>query len=78
MAVAISAEAELRAGKPTLLFEGRYRTGWSSGNPSTNYDVTPGGQRFVMVKQSEETGSDTFILAQNWFEELKRLVPASD
>ena len=35
------------------------------------YDVTPYGQRFVMVK--EETSQINVILT--WFEELKRLVP---
>jgi len=37
------------------------------------YDISPDGQRFVMVK---EEGRETQIhVVLNWFEELKRLVP---
>jgi Tol biopolymer transport system component len=40
------------------------------------YDVTPDGQRFVMVDASEsEPPPKEIILVQNWFEEVKRLVP---
>ncbi len=74
MAVAISAEPELAAGKPTLLFEGRYLSGLSAGNPATNYDVAPDG-RFVMIRVEERTAPTQLNLVLNWFEELKRLVP---
>jgi len=59
------------AGTPRLLFEGSYQR--SSGG-SAFYDVTPDGQRFVMV-QAQETGSTQIHVILNWFEELKRLVP---
>jgi hypothetical protein len=40
------------------------------------YDVTLDGQRFVMVDASEsEPPPKEIILVQNWFEEVKRLVP---
>jgi len=40
------------------------------------YDVSPDGQRFVMIKQSEEAAALTqIVVVQNWFEELKRRVP---
>ena len=42
------------------------------------YDITPDGQRFLMIKPAETTEegpADQVILVQNWFEELKRLVP---
>ena len=43
------------------------------------YDVPPDGRRFLMVKDLE-AGSDApppqIILVQNWFEELKKRVPA--
>ncbi len=41
-----------------------------------NYDVTPDGQRFVMVQargQQEEATQINVVL--NWFEELKQRVP---
>ena len=43
-----------------------------------NYDIAPDGHRFLMVKPVETTegGSrNDVVLVQNWFEELKRLVP---
>jgi hypothetical protein len=40
------------------------------------YDVTPDGQRFLMVKQSElELPANHWNIVQNWDQELKRLVP---
>ena len=40
------------------------------------YDVTPDGQRFVMVQAAEqEAGATQINVVLNWFEELKRLVP---
>ena len=43
------------------------------------YDVSADGQRFLMIKESsgadERPPSARIILVQNWFEELKRLVP---
>ena len=43
------------------------------------YDVSADGQRFLMVKETsdadERPPSPRIILVQNWFEELKRLVP---
>jgi hypothetical protein len=43
------------------------------------YDVSLNGQRFLMIKESnaaaERPPSPRIILVQNWFEELKRLVP---
>ena len=48
MAVDVSAGAD-SAGPPTLLFEGRYQLKLGAGGAS-NYDVTPNGQGFVMIR----------------------------
>ena len=45
-----------------------------------HYDLSPDGQRFLRLRAGAVT-TDTAtvqeaILVQNWFEELKRLVPA--
>ena len=56
--------------KATVLFE----------KPLTRpgYDVTPDGQRFVMIEIGEsEQAPNQLILVQNWGEELKRLVPTN-
>ena len=40
-----------------------------------NYDVSPDGARFVMVKDDSASGRINVVL--NWNEELKRLVPTN-
>jgi len=54
------------------------RPGYAMGSPIRSYDLSPDGQRFLMVKleQRKPTPVTELILIQNWFEELKRLVPA--
>ena len=46
-----------------------------------SFDVTPDGERFLVVLPAERTEVDTpqprFIVVQNWFEELRRLVPTN-
>ncbi len=76
MAVSLRTEPTLEAKTPTVLFEGSYHYGRSDLTPQ--YDVSPDGQRFVMVKESTDDGesSATHInVILNWDEELKRLVP---
>jgi len=73
MAVDISAQPGFSAGKPRMLFEGQYV---SPPVPVANYDVSSDGQRFLMLKPSEQTAAPTQInVVLNWFEELKRRVP---
>ena len=74
MAVDIATQPGFAAGKPKALFEGQYLQ-----TPGTvpNYDVSPDGQRFLMLKPSEqEQAAPTQInVVLNWFEELKQKVP---
>jgi hypothetical protein len=72
--VDVRADGGFSTGKPRLLFE---RPGYSLGGPIRGYDLSQDGQRFLMVKyeQSKPTPVTEMILVQNWFEELKRLVP---
>ena len=73
MVVDITTEASLSVGTPRLLFEGRY---WSTSWSLTNYDVSPDGQRFLMVKEDSRPVTQMNVV-QNWFEELRRLVPTN-
>jgi serine/threonine-protein kinase len=73
MAVDIATHPSFAAGKPRVLFEGRYEP---SPATSPNYDVSPDGQRFLMLKSAEAGEAPTQInVVLNWFEELKRRVP---
>ncbi len=72
MVVGIKTEPTFTGGSPVVLFSGRY----TSGLPVANYDISPDGQRFLMIKvagTAQEQGQINVVL--NWFEELKRLVP---
>ena len=47
-----------------------------------SYDIAPDGERFVMVlpaveSQSDEAPRAEIIIVQNWFQELKRLLPGN-
>ncbi len=69
MAVAVETKLEFKAGTPSTLFKGRYVH-----DIFIHYDVSPDGQRFLMIKEAEK-GQDRINVVLNWFEELKRLVP---
>jgi Tol biopolymer transport system component/predicted Ser/Thr protein kinase len=73
MAVEIATQPGFAAGKPRMLFEGQYEGGGSL----ANYDISPDGQRFLMIKTNEQESAPTQInVVLNWFEELKQKVPA--
>jgi Tol biopolymer transport system component len=61
---------------PTLLVKEGYFT--SPGNPGRTFDISPDGQRLLMIK---EGGGDataapaSLIVVQHWAQELARLVP---
>jgi serine/threonine-protein kinase len=68
-------EAVWNAGTPQRLFDRRYYTG---GGIPRQYDVSPDGQRFLMLAQGtgdRATAPLQVIVVQNWLEELRRLVP---
>jgi eukaryotic-like serine/threonine-protein kinase len=71
MAVDIATQPSFAAGKPRVLFAGRYEP-----TPATfpNYDVSPDGQRFLMLKPGEAAPTQINVVL-NLFEELKRRVP---
>jgi len=74
MAVSVQTEPTFRAGRPEVLFEGSYVRSRKGSSGYQYYDISPDGQRFLMVKAVEgSTGQINVVL--NWFEELKRLVP---
>jgi eukaryotic-like serine/threonine-protein kinase len=69
MAVDIVTSPSFYAGTPKMLFGDQDLT-------NTSFDVSPDGQRFLMVKGGEQATSATQInVVLNWFEELKQKVP---
>ena len=74
MAVDTQTVPVFTAGKPRLLCEGPYE----STEGARNFDVTPDGQRFLLMEAVEQpmqpvTRIDVVL---NWIEELKHRVPA--
>ena len=68
MSAAVTARDELVAETPKLLFDmSRYAT-----YIGRNYDITPDGKRFVMVK-APSTSQPSLTIVLNWIEELKRI-----
>ena len=74
MAVRITPKRDgLDAGTPTVLFEGHYAVSNVSGGDAW-YDVSPDGQRFLMLR-IEDPPNSGILMVEKWTEELKRLVP---
>jgi serine/threonine-protein kinase len=65
------------AGSPAKLFDTRY----VHPNPARHYDVSPDGQRFVMIKNISDRDPNatpaSMVVVEHWFEELKQLLPAN-
>ncbi len=74
MSVDIATQPSFAAGKLRLLFEGPYQPLPAA----TNFDVSPDGQRLLMLKPSAaaEAAPTQINVVLNWFEELKQKVPA--
>ena len=61
MSVKVGADALFTASKPEVLFSGEFEAGATV--PSwTNYDVSPDGNRFLMVRPAPENSGETNTL----------------
>jgi len=80
MAVAVESggvpSGPFRAGTPKMLFEGRFEWPGPQAPSARAWDVSPDGQRFLMVKaEQKETGPSRLHVVTDWFEELQRRAP---
>ena len=73
MVVSVVTEPEFRAGRPELLFEGRYDIARIPGGDQ-NFDVSPDGRRFVMIQRNERSAPAQINLVLNWLDELRERV----
>jgi len=60
------------AGTPARLFDTRYFTA----AVGRTYDVSPDGQRFLMIKTAGTDQAPSMVVVLNWLEELKAKLPA--
>jgi hypothetical protein len=77
MVVDISYGRSLEASKPRVLWRGNYLAGAGSscgmaGPTSANYDVTPDGERFLMIEDASPAAEcERLRVVSNWSVELK-------
>jgi eukaryotic-like serine/threonine-protein kinase len=77
LAVPVQSGTTFVAGRPKVLFEFAMITNTGGNRP---YDVGPDGRFFIIRGDPAEDGAGTLsnlIVVQNWFEELKRVVPVN-
>ena len=79
MVAGISNAATFAAGRPEELWRGHYSHGMSSscGTPgltSSNYDVTPDGRRFLMIRDDDldTSSASSIVVVLGWAQELSR------
>ena len=76
MSVKVGTAPAFLAGTPETVFESvDLRSAWGR-----CYDVAPDGQRFLITLNKEQPTNlapTQMIFVQNWFDELKRLVPTN-
>ena len=78
MGVKVERGPSWTATTPTLIVREGYFTNLNWWGRS--YDVSPDGQRFLMIKDSRADGTvapASIVVVQHWVEELKRLVPTN-
>jgi serine/threonine-protein kinase len=76
MRVPVGSASEWKSGAPSVVVRGTYVVA-TGGNIPRDYDVTPDGQRFLMLKSEgrDQNSPPHIVVVQHFDEELKRLVP---
>jgi len=80
MSVPVERSAAWSAGTPTKLLSGRFFFVNQGVGEGRTYDVSPDGQRFLMIKESRAdavAAPQNLIFVEHFDEELKRLVPTN-
>lgn len=71
MAVGVETTPSFRVSEPRVFFDGREQRFTFEGG----WDVSPDGQRLLLMKTEDQTERRELNVVLNWFEELKRRVP---
>ena len=73
----VTSEPTISIGTPAKVFDAKY----AEPNPSRHFDVSPDGQRFLMLKDSPASDRNatpaSMVVVEHWFEELKQRVPTN-
>jgi serine/threonine-protein kinase len=79
MVVSVITAPQFKAAAPRQLWEGAYSEGIAAscgmpGVSSSNYDVSADGQRFLMVRDEDQSAAATkIVVVLNWVEQLKAI-----
>jgi serine/threonine-protein kinase len=73
MVVAVDTRTTFVPRPPVLLFDGVYNL---RSNTGISYAVAPKGDRFLMVRLTDNNASSNLTVVTNWFAELRRLTSA--
>ncbi len=73
MAVGVQTQPTFSLGRPRALFEGRY----AEAEVGRNYDVSPDGRHFVMIRSDEAEPPVHLHVVLNWFEDLSARTAAA-
>ena len=76
--VRVEGSPSWRNGTPTTVLQGNYLLP-TDVQVGRTFDIAPDGKRFLMVKagSGEDAPAQSLVVVENWFEELKRLVPTN-
>ena len=72
MVVEIRSDDRFERGRPRQLFPDIYFR-----NAESNWDISPDGRRFLMIKDDETPARGEIRVVLNWAEELEQLVPTN-
>lgn len=83
MAVSVIAESDFSLETPEILFQGEYFSSVPFNIEGAPCDIGPDGTRFLLIKAQGSAGDESTAgilrkinIVPNWFEELKKRVPA--
>jgi serine/threonine-protein kinase len=74
MAAAVDTRTTFEAKPPVVLFDGVYNLRTDTG---VSYAVAPKGDRFLMIRLTQENTASTLTVVTNWFAELRRLTSSA-
>jgi hypothetical protein len=69
MVASVKTEPQLSVGKPSVLFKGDF-----ANIQGKNYDVTPDGRRFLMIRVDDRVPPADITVVLNWLDDLKHRV----
>jgi eukaryotic-like serine/threonine-protein kinase len=78
MVVPVTTSPQFNAAAPRQLWEGAYSEGTAAscgmpGVSSSNYDVSADGERFLMVRDEDQSAATKIVVVLNWVEQLKAI-----